>query len=220
MKNLSITERSIDDRIDQLEKACARVADSVALIHAVLGKPTGAESCIGTAYCVDKRGYFVTALHLVHERISSFLVLRHLFELQVVAVAEEHDLAIVQIVHPDEEFAPVSFATSLADDEIVGGLGYPERGLSVDLCSFLARYAGPVVDGVGPHGLILDGDRLQNGLAFVGTVGKTGGFSGGPIINEDGLVVASTAKGDDDLGLIVGPAAHDIVRFTEQYLPA
>lgn len=211
-------ERSVDQVIDQLQLACSRVADSVAVIHAMVKKSTGTESAVGTAYCVDKRGYFVTALHVVQGQINSFIVMQQLFETRIVAVDEENDLALMQVVEPHGDFTPISFATRVSDGEIVGGLGYPDRGLSVELCSYLARYAGPVVDGVGPNGLILDGDILQSALSFAGGEAHTAGYSGGPIVNEEGEVVASTMKGDDELGFIIGPSASDIVAFINQHI--
>ncbi|CAN5389590.1 hypothetical protein BH10CYA1_BH10CYA1_47280 [soil metagenome] len=46
-----------------------------------------------------------------------------------------------------------------------------------------------------------------------GGAAHTHGYSGGPIVNENGGVVASTIKGDDDLGLLIGPPAATIKTF-------
>jgi S1-C subfamily serine protease len=220
MSIITTPERTVDEVIDALQIACSRVADSVGTMHAMVKRPTGVESAVGTAYCVDKRGCFLTALHVVQGQISSFIVMEKLFETRLVAVDAENDLALMQVVEPQTEFVPVTFATSVEDDEIVSGLGYPDCGMSVQLCANLARYAGLVVDGVGPNGLILDGDTLPSALAFVGTEAHTQGYSGGPIVNADGAVVASTVKGDNDgLGLIVGPSAATIIAFIEANLP-
>jgi S1-C subfamily serine protease len=220
MSIITTPERTVDEVIDALQIACSRVADSVGVMHAARKRLNRVESAVGTAYCVDKRGYFVTALHVVQGEFSSFIAMEQVFETRLVAVDEKNDLALMQVVEPESEFIPVIFATSVEDGEIVSGLGYPDCGMSVELCANLARYAGLVVDGVGPNGLILDGDTLQSALAFVGTEAHTQGYSGGPIVNADGAVVASTVKGDDDgLGLIIGPSAATILAFIEANLP-
>ncbi|RTL41807.1 MAG: serine protease [Candidatus Melainabacteria bacterium] len=198
--------RSFDEIIDQLQTACSRTAESVGMMHARVQRADRTESSVGTAYCVDKRGFFVTALHVVAGQLDSFISMDRLYETRIVAVDLTNDLALMQVVSGHGLFQPVVFATSVGDDEIVGGLGYPERGMSIELCSYLARYAGPIVNGVGPNGLILEGDILKQALSFVGGEEHTQGYSGGPIVNERGEVVASTMKGDDDLGFIIGPS--------------
>lgn len=205
--------RSLDEVIDQLQIACSRTAESVGMMHAVVQKPDHTESSVGTAYCVNKRGLFVTALHVVAGQLSSFISLDGMHETRIVAVDLANDLALMQVVGTHGLFEPVVFAAGIGDGEIVGGLGFPDRGLSVELCSYLARYAGPVVDGVGPNGLILEGHLLKSALSFTGGEAHTQGYSGGPIVNERGEVVASTIGGDDDLGFIIGPSAASIGAF-------
>jgi S1-C subfamily serine protease len=212
MTNLT-SHRSIDEIIDQLQVACSRTAESVGMMHAIVQKSDHTESSVGAAYCVGKRGFFVTALHVVAGQLHCFVTLDRIYETRIVAVDLTNDLALVQVVDSTGSFEPVQFASAISDMEIVGGLGYPERGLSLELCSYLARYAGPVINGVGPNGLVLDGDTLQSALSFVGGEAHTQGYSGGPIVNERGEVVASTMKGDDDLGFIIGPSAATISSF-------
>lgn len=210
--------RSVDEIIDSLQVACSRTAESVGMMHAIVQKPGQTESSVGTAYCVNKRGLFVTALHVVAGQLSSFISLDGMHETRIVAVDLANDLALMQVVDTHGLFEPVVFAAGIDDGEIVGGLGYPDRGLSVELCSYLARYVGPVVDGVGPNGLILNGHILKSALSFAGGEAHTQGYSGGPIVNEKGEVVASTIGGDDDLGFIIGPSASDINAFVAAHL--
>ncbi|CAN5665471.1 hypothetical protein BH10CYA1_BH10CYA1_41530 [soil metagenome] len=210
--------RSVDEIIDRLQVACSRTAESVGMMHAIVQKSDHSESSVGTAYCVNKRGFFVTALHVVAGQISSFISMDRMYETRIVAVDLTNDLALMQVVDHRGLFEPVVFAAGVGDGEIVGGLGYPDRGLSVELCSYLARYAGPVINGVGPNGLILEGDILKTALSFAGGEAHTQGYSGGPIVNENGMVVASTMKGDDDLGFIIGPAAAHINAFVAAHI--
>lgn len=65
--------RSVDEIIDSLQTACSRTAESVGMMHAIVQKPDHTESSVGTAYCVNKRGLFVTALHVVAGQLSSFI---------------------------------------------------------------------------------------------------------------------------------------------------
>lgn len=208
--SIQIPTRSIDEIIDALQVACSRTTESVGMMHAIVARAQHTESSVGTAYCVDKRGFFVTALHVVAGQTSSFIDMDQIYETRIVAVDLTNDLALMQVVGKHGTFRPVVFATALGDDEIVGGLGYPDRGISIELCSFLARFTGAVVDGVGPNGLILEGDTLRQALSFAGSEAHTQGYSGGPIVNERGEVVASTIKGDDDLGFIIGPSAATV----------
>ncbi len=210
--------RSVDEIIDSLQVACSRTAESVAMMHAIVQKPDHTESSVGTAYCVNKRGFFVTALHVVAGQLSSFISMDGIYETRIVAVDLTNDLALMQVVGHHGLFEPVVFAAGVGDGEIVGGLGFPDRGLSVELCSYLARYAGPVINGVGPNGLILEGDILKSALSFAGGEAHTQGYSGGPIVNERGEVVASTMKGDDDLGFIIGPSAASIGAFVSAHI--
>lgn len=205
--------RSLDEVIDQLQIACSRTAESVGMMHAIVARGGHTESSVGTAYCVSKQGFFVTALHVVAGQLNSFIAMDKMYETRLVAVDLTNDLALMQVVSAHGLFEPVAFAAGVGEGEIVGGLGYPDRGMSVELCSYLARYAGPVINGVGPNGLILEGDILKQALSFAGGEAHTQGYSGGPIVNERGEVVASTMKGDDDLGFIIGPSAADISAF-------
>lgn len=210
--------RSFDEIIDQLQTSCSRTAESVGMMHARVQRADRTESSVGTAYCVDKRGFFVTALHVVAGQLDSFISMDRLYETRIVAVDLTNDLALMQVVGHHGLFEPVVFAAGVGDGEIVGGLGFPDRGLSVELCSYLARYAGPVINGVGPNGLILEGDILKSALSFAGGEAHTQGYSGGPIVNERGEVVASTMKGDDDLGFIIGPSAASIGAFVSAHI--
>jgi len=215
---IQLATLTLDEIIDKLQVACSRTAESVGMMHAIVQKPGHTESSIGTAYCVNKYGFFVTAQHVVAGQISSFISMDRIYETRIVAVDMTNDLALMQVVDHHGLFEPVVFAAGVTDGEIVGGLGYPDRGLSFELCSYLARYAGPVINGVGPNGLILEGHVLQSALSFAGGEAHTQGYSGGPIVNEKGEVVASTIGGDDDLGFIVGPSASNIRALVEAHL--
>lgn len=210
-------KRSDDEVIDQLQSACTRVTESVGMMHATVLRNHKVESIVGTAFCVDSRGYFVTALHVVAEQVNSFISMDRLYETEVVAVDLANDLALMHVVQSHPKFLPVHFSTDIALQSIVGGLGYPDRGMLIELCSYLARYAGPVVNGVGPNGLILEGDVLKSALSFAGG-NASGGNSGGPLVNANGDVVASVAKGDGELDFIIGPSAAVIVPFVQQNL--
>ncbi len=216
--SIQTATRSIDEIIDTLQVSCSRTADSVGMMHAIVQRAQRTESSIGTAYCVDKRGFFVTALHVVAGQTSSFIGMDRLYDTRIVAVDLTNDLALMQVVSAHGTFQPVVFANGVGEGEIVGGLGYPDRGMSLELCSYLARYAGAVVDGVGPNGLILEGDTLRQALSFAGGDAHTQGYSGGPIVNERGEVVASTMKGDDDFGFIIGPSAATVSALVAAHL--
>lgn len=209
---------SVDEVIDQLQTACSRTAESVGMMHAIVRKQDHNESSVGTAYCVGRHGLFVTALHVVAGQLSSFISMDRLYETSIVAVDPTNDLALMRVTDCTVSFEPVQFASAIDAGEIVGGLGYPERGLSIELSSYLARYAGPVVNGVGPRGLVLEGDILKQALSFVGGEAHTQGYSGGPIVNYRGEVVASTMKGDDDLGFIIGPSAATVSALVAAHL--
>jgi hypothetical protein len=217
----STPTRTASENIDALELACSRVTVSVGVIHAMVQLEDGnLKSNIGTVFCVDKRGYFLTALHVVKEALDSFIVVDSLSETCVVATDACNDLALIRVKTSTCEFDPVTFATALPEiGELVGGLGYPERGLAVELSSYLGRFYGQLVDGIGPNGKRLEGDTLQSALCFIGEGGPLGGYSCGPIVNEHGQVLATTMKADDELGFIIGPSAADMVAFVEKHLP-
>jgi S1-C subfamily serine protease len=216
--NTKPATRSLDEIIDQLQIACSRTAESVGMMHALVARDGHTAQSVGTAYCVGKHGLFVTALHVVAQQLDSFIAMDKMYETRLVAVDLTNDLALMQVVSAHGLFEPVVFATGVGDDEIVGGLGYPDRGMSIELCSYLARYAGPVINGVGPNGLILEGDILKQALSFAGGEAHTQGYSGGPIVNERGEVVASTMKGDDDLGFIIGPSAATVSALVQAHV--
>ncbi len=220
MNTQPTSTRTVNQIIDALELAASRVTGSVALIHAMTPMDYGRQSLnVGSAYCVDKRGYFLTALHVVGPSSDSFVVVDSLAETCIVASNVCHDLALVKVKDPTGEFVPVSFATARPEfDEIVAGLGFPYAGLPVELTPYLGRFCGQFNDGKGPHGLVLDGDTLPSALCFVTGQPVQCGYSGGPIINEQGQVVASTIKGDNERGFVIGPSAADLVAFVDQFL--
>lgn len=212
MTNSNAT-RTVDEIIDNLQVACSRASESVALMHAVVVTPSGHESAIGTAYCVGKGGLFLTALHVVQGLIDGFISLDKTYAIRLVSVDPTNDLALVQVVSAHGQFLPVKFARAIEPEAIVGGIGFPDHGLSVEMSSYLARYQGPVVHGIGPNGLVLQNHRLETALSFVGGDGHYRGYSGGPLVNEVGEVVASTIEADDELGFIIGPSASTILPF-------
>lgn len=221
MNTQPTVERTVDEIVDQLQTACSKVSESVAVLNALVKTADGQQSMnIGTAFCVDGRGYYVTALHVVAGSTDTFIVADSLLEARVLGVDESNDLALVQV--PSQSgLTPVTFAAGLpADGEIVSGLGYGDQGLAVELTAYLARYCGQAVAGNGPDGLKLEGDTLQSALCFVGTNAVLAGYSGGPVVNEFGQVVSITVKGDDELGFVIGPGAADIQEFIKRHLPA
>jgi S1-C subfamily serine protease len=209
--------RTIDDVIDALQTAASRVSGSIASLTVIM---RDGRIFSGTAYCVDKRGYFVTALHCVQgDMADAFIAMDALHPVTVIAVDEKTDLALLKVEGTTCDFEPVMFAQSApAAEEIVGGLGYPGGQLSVSLESFLVRCYGAITDGIGPEGFAINGNKMQNGLCFVGAQMELAGYSGGPIVNEHGEVVSSVSKGCTEASFVMGPSAADIVAFISQYI--
>ncbi len=213
---------TFEEFINRLQSACSLVTESVAVINSIVKTADGRQSLnTGTAFCVDERGYFVTALHVVAGQINTFIVAKAASDVRVVAVDAERDLAIVHV--PGRcGFKPVAFALSLPiRGEIVSGLGYGNlNGLAVELSAYPVFYCGQCVAGQGPDGLELEGDTLQSALCFAGAPAHQVGYSGGPLINVHGQVVACTIKGDDESSVVVGPSAPDIQAFVKRHVPA
>lgn len=211
------TLRTVDEIIDALQVSCSQASGSVAALTVILHD---GQVFSGSAYCVDKRGYFVTAYHCVEGVVADcFIVLEALHKTSVVAVDEDNDLALLKVEAPSCEFEPVTFSQSVPDAEtIVAGLGFP-GGLAVSLESYLARYYGAIANGIGPDGDAINGNTMQSGLCFVGAQAELSGYSGGPLLNEHGHVVANTSKACAEAGFVMGPSSIVISAFVQQHLP-
>ncbi len=217
MTLIKTATRTVDDIIDALQAAASRVSGSVASLTVIM---RNGQIFSGTAYCVDKRGYFVTALHCVQGDMADlFIAMDSVHPVTVVAVDEKTDLALLKVEGTTCDFEPVMFAQSApAAEEIVGGLGYPGGQMAVSLESFLIRYFGAITDGIGPEGFAINGNSMQSAECFVGAQMELAGYSGGPIVNEHGEVVASVSKACAEASFVMGPSAADIVAFISQYI--
>ena len=111
----STSARTVDEIIDSLQKSCSRASGAIAALTVVLHD---GQVFSGSAYGVDKRGYFVTAYHCIQGVVADcFITLDTLHKTTVVAIDKDNDLALLKVDAPSCEFETVTFAESVPDAE-------------------------------------------------------------------------------------------------------
>ncbi|GEM_PF-3363424 len=200
-----------------LAQTYARASASVAVLNTQRSIDGHIVTGFGTSFCLDEHGLFLTARHVVEGHLSSFIVLDRLYDTELVAVDEEQDLALVEVKDRTCEFSPLHLlAASLVRDELVIGLGYPAGRLAISLSGYVAMYHGRFVDGVDPDAPNITCPALPQAVYFLGAGLDLAGFSGGPVLNEAGAVVAVTSTGDGD-AFVAGAGAEGVRGFVESF---
>lgn len=168
----------------------------------------------GTSFCVDERGFFLTALHYVQGSSYSFILVgSDIIPMLLVAVDEELDLALFVVKSLDRKFIPLRLCSTAPEkSEIVVGAGFPAVGLTVALAAYVVGYQGQFVNGQDAEQPGIECPALPTAAWFIGGEVDLSGFSGGPMLNENGLVVAVTEMGDGDV-FVAGTTAADALRF-------
>ncbi|MBN2161668.1 MAG: trypsin-like peptidase domain-containing protein [Pontiellaceae bacterium] len=167
---------SMPRRITTAE-AVERYAPAVVLVKTAGG--------LGSGFFINKEGYLITNFHVIagEKKISvtQFLkegqILRRIVhkEVEIVATAPFHDLAVLRVVDPEAEISPVIFAPQekLGIGETVFAIGNPlglERTVTEGVLSQTHRNFGGI--------LYLQVDAPVNP-----------GNSGGPLFNARGQVI-------------------------------
>jgi len=164
------------DRITT-EEAAELFAPSVVLVKTAAG--------LGSGFFINKKGYLITNFHVIHGEkhisVTQFLkegkILRRVVhqEVEIVATAPFHDLAILRLKEFDTKITPVVFSPeeSLSIGETVFAIGNPlglERTVTEGVLSQTHRNFGGI--------LYLQVDAPVNP-----------GNSGGPLFNARGQVI-------------------------------
>jgi len=172
----------------------AGVTQSVAL---VLAKDSNGETLAsGTAFVVDRRGFLVTALHVVDAAPQVVLVLPGSPPLRadVLGINAEHDVALLRVSGaPRQDLPPLALsdagAVRVGDGVVV--LGYPLPSPQ--------NPALTVTQG------IVSALRTQEGLIQIDAAVNPGD-SGAPVLTLDGRVIGivdASVKGAQQLNLVV-----------------
>ena len=197
------------------------IRDSLVLVTGVHANDVTNQTEIreGTGFCVDARGYFLTALHYLTEAETIYLVKGvDLIAATIVASDADLDLVLLKTVGADREFASLVFAEeALSVEDLVCGVGFAAGRLVVAPLAFLASYQGRFVDGVDPNQPGLSCPALPSAAWFIGESLALEGLSGGPLLNEAGLVVGITEMGDGE-NFVVGTTAGDAIRFIAAHI--
>jgi S1-C subfamily serine protease len=204
---------------DQVTEMVIRASPSVAMLTAVTEADGKTHMNEGTSFCVDERGFFLTAFHYVMGSSSSYIFLgAEVVPTTLVAVDEDLDLALFVVKKLDRLFVPLSLSTvPLGKDDLAIGVGYPAGQLSASLAAYVVGYQGQFVNGVDPNQPGIECPRLPTAAWFIGDGVELSGFSGGPMLSEDGLVVAVTEMGDGDV-FVAGTTAADARQFLASHL--
>jgi len=168
----------------------------------------------GTGFCLDERGYYLTALHYLAGADSIFLALGagEIAFADMIAFDEQLDLALLKVQSKSKLQALRLASAPLQPGDLACGVGYPANRFAVTAAAYLVCYQGCFVEGVDPEQEGVECPALPSGLWFIGGRLSLEGFSGGPMLNEDGEVVAITEMGDGE-SFAVGTSALDIARF-------
>jgi hypothetical protein len=170
----------------------------------------------GSAFCVDARGLFITAFHYLNGFLSATLMLDREYTAQPVAIDEEKDLALFSI-NPATPLRPLRFAASLpAPGTELVGVGHVMREAYVSLGAYAASYLDRLEAVISAESKAdIDPERLECSLVMVGSGLNIPGFSGGPLLNQNGEVVALTSGGDGEncVTAISGSAAQELTAW-------
>ena len=163
---------------------------------AILVADGKARTRTGTAFCVDERGFFLTAHHVVDDGAAhSIIVGTDILPTMLVAVDESLDLALCVVQKLDRKFTPLRLSAAAPEpNEVIVGLGFPVGRLSISPSAYLANYGGQFIDGLHPAVPDFVCRSLPDAAMFTVESGELLGFSGGPMVNRDGRVVAVSEK--------------------------
>ena len=191
-----------------------QASPSVALITSATEAGSQTHLQEGTSFCVDTRGFFLTAFHHVKGSSSWYIFTGGgVVPLTLVAVEEKLDLALFKVKQSQCQFVPLELATlPLEKDELVVGVGFQAGRLIVSPAAYVACYQGQFVDGTDPQQPRVSCPTLPGAAWFIVDGIDLSGFSGGPLLNAGGKVVAVTEMGDGDM-FIAGTSAQDVLNF-------
>jgi len=202
------------DLSPEFAEMVARVSPSVAMLTAIAEENQQTHMQEGTSFCVDERGFFLTAHHYVVGSSSSYILLgAEVVPTKLVAVDEKLDLALFVVKKLDRIFVPLRLSgAALEKNDLAVGVGFPAGRLIISLAAFVVGYQGQFVNGEDPRQPGIECPALPSAAWFIGDEIELSGFSGGPMLNVDGLVVAVTEMGDGGM-FVAGTTAADVLTF-------
>lgn len=165
---------------------------------AVVLQSSGKEPVLGTAFCIDAQGYFVTNAHVVKDSDGDVVTLvlhpglenQLKLEATIVKRDAKSDLALLKVEHQE----PFQYLELGADDRLfetmeLVALGYPfGRSLAVDADQYPAISVNT--------GKITALRRKEGKLVEIQTDAQVNpGNSGGPLIDQKGTVVGVITTG-------------------------
>jgi S1-C subfamily serine protease len=179
----------------------------------VVDKGDEALNMRGTAFCVDGRGLFMTACHYIDGLQRATLVLDREYPAEPVAIDAEKDLALFSI-NPAAPLTAIRFATALPQPGTpLIGVGNVVRDAYVSLGAYAVSYLDRLAEVISAESKAeIDPERLECSLVMTGSGLNIPGFSGGPLFNELGELVALTSGGDGEsyVTAIVAAAAREL----------
>ncbi len=185
---------------DDLPSAIQRVGDAVVTITAPVG---GNKATVGAGFIVDPGGSIVTNAHVVGSATKVTVKLADGSEVPgtVAAKAQNADIALVKIERAHMPSAQFGSSASLAKGELVAALGSP-LGL----------------EGSVSRGSVSNPKQEVQGKTFIQIdVALNPGNSGGPLINDQGLVVGMNTKiaaGAQNVGFAI--PAEEVCKFLDE----
>ncbi len=195
------------------------------LVHYSLGEPGGRKTLIDTFGCVPKKnvgvdniassgsgffinnkGYFVTNNHVVEGCSQSQITFKgESIDAELIATDQSLDLALLKVKVKPKDFLNLSNDPPVKLQKIYVA-GYPfGKGLSDDL-----KFTQGIISSV--KGFADNSNQIQIDAAI------NSGNSGGPIVNEDGSLVAVAVSGLDKSeseGIGFGIKANSVINFLE-----
>lgn len=160
----------------------------------------------GTAFAITDDGYLLTCSHVVSSAKEILVISNYMFGwAEIVAVDKELDLALLKIPEMGIDFLRFPKEERIVDNRkrAITSYGFPEideQGTSIK-----------ITRGYGYDSE--DGSRLL----FSATVYH--GNSGGPVVDNEGLVVG-LVQGVDNAGRYVAIKPESVLDFIDRYLPS
>lgn len=146
------------------------------------------QNSIGSGFIISESGYILTSYHLFADQkkkpFDTFIVKGvigtingYKLDIERISVDPDHDLALLKFVGGSKDYSPIKLCNSeVYPSQSVGALGF---GLGFELQLVL----GSISSAGGLHG------RWQINLSV------SQGFSGGPVFDQNGQVIAVTTEG-------------------------
>lgn len=186
--DVELYERSVLTIVTREPDNCGRVTDmlrdtpDIKDLVEVMDNTKAYEVGTGTIIKHENKSYIITCEHVLYKagKIIGFDSNYTGYELRLVGTDMFYDLAVLEFVIPDNEaqFKGIPFGTSKTENNKVSGVGY-------------WKWSGePSIE----HGEIIHcTEQADTPLPQIGyiksNVQTAGGFSGGPLLNEEGKVI-------------------------------